>query len=447
MSYQEKKEEAVESLLRLKSRGKISLKPKFTSHFFRNRKKKNKLDLNKFNDVLKVDVKNKIVEVEGMCTFYDLAREVLKYGLLPVIVPELRNITMGGAISGLGLESSSFIYGMVHNSVIECDVLISTGEVVTCSRTQNKDLFYLLPNSIGSVGYVLKCKFKLKEAKKYVKVSFIRHKNVNEYFKDLKKKCKSMEVDFIDGVVFDKEHYVIIEGKLTDNLPAGIEPKIFEMSPYWKFIADKNNTELYTTTWNYLWRWDTDVFWSVGVGWMGKLTENKLFRFTLGRYFLRSHILGKINHLNRSYFKTCGTDKEEAILQDLCIDIDKCVDFFDWYNREIFVYPMWICPFSNREGQGKYVLHNFKFDYLVDIGIYTGKPKKIGKAENYYNRLLEEKVLELKGVKGLYSESHFTKDEFWKMYTKDKYFKYKKQFDPEGVFPDIYSKTIGSETL
>jgi FAD/FMN-containing dehydrogenase len=447
VSYPGKKEKVVKSLLRLQSRGKISLKPKFTSHFFRNRKKKNKLDLNKFNKILKVDVKNKIVEVEGMCTFYDLAREVLKYGLLPVIVPELRNITIGGAISGLGLESSSFIYGMVHNSVIECDVLISTGKIITCSRIQNKDLFYLLPNSIGSVGYVLKCKFKLKEAKKYVKISFVRHESAAEYFKDLKKKCKSMEVDFIDGVVFGNEHYVIIEGKLTNELPSAIKPRNFRMYPYWRFIADKNNVDLYMTIWDYLWRWDTDVFWSISGGWVGKLTENRLFRFTLGRYFLRSHILGKINHLNRRCFKPYGTDKKETILQDLCIGIDKCVDFIDWYNRKIFVYPIWICPILNRESQGKYVLHNFKLDYLVDIGIYAGKPQKAGKPKNYYNRLLEKKVLELKGMKGLYSESHFTKDEFWKIYDKDKYFKYKRRFDPEGIFPDIYSKTVGSETL
>ena len=405
------------------------------------------LDLNSFNQVIRVDTQNNFVEVEGMTTFYDLAKTTLKYNLLPAIVPELRNITIGGTISGLGIESSCFLFGMVHNAILECDVLTSTGEVITCSRTQNQELFYLLPNSIGSVGYVLKCKFQLRQAKKYVKLRFIRFSEAQRYFTELKQKCNKKECDFIDGVVYSKDHYVIIEGNLTDQLPLKEKPKNFKMAPFWRFIENKSHDEIFMTTWDYLWRWDTDAFWAVSGDWMGKLTENKLFRFTLGRYFLRSHILGKLNHLKKKYLKSSTLSKEEPILQDLCLDINKCSTFFGWYNEEIAVYPMWICPSSNTTETGKYVLHNFDFDYLVDIGIYTGKERQKGKPKNYFNKLLEEKVIELKGMKGLYSESYFSKEEFWQLYDEKNYVRLKKQFDPENIFPNIYDKTIGSKTL
>jgi FAD/FMN-containing dehydrogenase len=447
MSYEEKKLAAVEQLLQLKSKGQISLKPKFTSHFFRVRKKKNKLDLNNFNTVIRVDKQKKVVEVEGMCTFYDLTKEVLKHGFLPAIVPELRNITIGGTISGLGIESSSFIYGMVHNAVEECEVLTSTGEVILCSRKKNSDLFYLLPNSIGSVGYVLKCTFKLRPAKKFVRLNFRRYSNLEIYFQDLKKHCDAHNADFIDGVILSKNHAIIIEGTLTDILPSQTKTKNFRMSPYWRFVADTSHSEVYMTVWDYIWRWDTDAFWSVSEGWIGRLTENKIFRFTLGRFFLRSHILGKMNHLKSKYFKSSEPSKVEYILQDLCVDIDKCRQFFDWYEKEIAVYPLWICPASNKDEKGKYVLLNFDFDYMVDIGIYTGKARKEGESATYYNRLLEEKVVELKGMKGLYSVSHFTIREFWRVYDEETYFKLKKKFDPEDIFPDIFAKTIGSKTL
>lgn len=445
MSYEEKKHRAIKSLQNHKSKGKISLKPKFTSHFFRTRQKKNKLDLTYFNKVIKVDAKNKVVEVEGLCTFYDLTKEALRQNLLPVIVPEFRNITIGGAIAGLGLESSSFKYGMVHNSIIECDVLTSTGEVVTCSRTKNRDLFYLLPNSIGSVGYILKCKFKLRSAKKYVKINFIRYENSKDYFRNLKSECIAKDADFIDGIIFSKNHFVIIKGKLTDTLPKNEQTKNFKLIPYWKFIKNNPDGLIYMTTWDYLWRWDSDVFWSISVGWMRKISENKIFRFTVGRYILRSHILGKLNHLKREYFVAQKNEKEEKILQDVGIDIDKCAKFFDWYDKEVSVYPTWICPTLNTEGKGKYVLHNLDVKYLVDIGIYTSKIKKKGEKENYYNRLLEKKVIELKGNKGLYSENFFTSDEFWKLYNKNRYFKLKNKYDPENLFPDIYEKTISNK--
>ena len=45
--------------------------------------------------------------------------------------PELKTITLGGAITGLGIESSSFRNGMPHESVLEMDILTGDGRVVT----------------------------------------------------------------------------------------------------------------------------------------------------------------------------------------------------------------------------------------------------------------------------------------------------------------------------
>ncbi len=455
MTYLEKKQKAIEQFLFLKDKGPISLKPKFTSHFFRVRNKKNKLDLTAFDQVINVDIENKIVEVEGLCTFYNLAKECLNYNMLPVIVPELRNITIGGTISGLGIESSSYIYGMVHNSIIECDVLTSTGEVITCSREQNSDLFYALPNSIGTVGYVLKCKFKIRKSKKYTKIDLHRYSNSKEYFDALKSNCEEQKYDFIDGIIYSPDHYVMITGTLTNELPHSEKTINFKQEIYWKYMHDKELSYLYMNTWDYLWRWDTDVFWSLNVPYLGPIVNNKLFRLTLGRVLLKSHIMGKISHWylqfqNSSLYKFLNKnkiDEEEYILQDLCIDLDKCSVFLEWYKDKIAVYPIWICPSDNQQDQGKYPLHDFKCDYLVDIGIYTGKKREsLDLPSNYYNRLLEEKILELKGMKGLYSMSYFTENEFWSMYHKDRYLEIKKSYDPKNVFPDIFTKTIGKKT-
>lgn len=79
---------------------------------------------------------------------------------MPPIIPELRTITVGGAISGVAIESSSCNYGWFHNNVIEFDILLASGKIVTCSRdNQYKDLFY------GTLGYILKAKLNLVTAK------------------------------------------------------------------------------------------------------------------------------------------------------------------------------------------------------------------------------------------------------------------------------------------
>ena len=83
--------------------------------------------------------------------------ETLKIGKMPPIIPELRTITVGGAISGVGIESSSCNYGWFHNNVIEFDVLLASGKIVTCRRdNQYQDLFFGIPNSYGTLIYILK---------------------------------------------------------------------------------------------------------------------------------------------------------------------------------------------------------------------------------------------------------------------------------------------------
>ena len=43
---------------------------------------------------------------------------------MPLVVPQLKTITLGGAVTGLGIESTSFRHGLPHESVREMDVLL-----------------------------------------------------------------------------------------------------------------------------------------------------------------------------------------------------------------------------------------------------------------------------------------------------------------------------------
>ena len=92
---------------------------KTTSNLFRHRRRaaRHRLDVRGFDHVLHIDPWRMTADVEGMTTYEALVDETLRYGLLPAVVPQLKTITLGGAVSGLGIESSSFKYGLVHETV------------------------------------------------------------------------------------------------------------------------------------------------------------------------------------------------------------------------------------------------------------------------------------------------------------------------------------------
>ena len=65
-----------------------------------------------------------------------------------------------------------------------------------------------------------------------------------------------------------------------------------------------------------------------------------------------------------------------------------------------------------------------------------------GHAPGHFNRLIEEKVSELGGIKSLYSDSYFGRDEFDRLYGGEAYRQLKDKYDPSGTFPGLYDKCV-----
>ena len=131
---------------------------KRTSNLFRPRTEQPPagLDVAGLDGVLAIDPVARTADVQGMCTYERLVAECLRHGLMPKVVPQLKTITLGGAVTGLGIESSSFRNGLPHESVLEMDVLTGDGRLLTVSPSQHPDLFAGFPNSYGSLGYAVR---------------------------------------------------------------------------------------------------------------------------------------------------------------------------------------------------------------------------------------------------------------------------------------------------
>ena len=255
-NYEEKKRRLMESLQDQQADG-VRLQ-KNTSNLFRDRAqtKGAKLDVRDFNNVLKVDPTAGYVEVEGMTPYHSLVSECLKHGVMPTVVPELKSITIGGAATGVAIESSSFKYGLVHETLLEIEVLLADGSVVCCTPdNEHRDLFFAFPNSYGTLGYALKLKVKVVPVKPYVELTHIRHSHDKVYFDDIREWC-GQDIDFIDGTIFGPNELYITIGRFTDEAPYTSDYTYENI--YYQSIKDRETD--YLTTENYIWRWDTDWF-------------------------------------------------------------------------------------------------------------------------------------------------------------------------------------------
>ena len=424
----------------------ISLVPKKTTHIMRRRAKKSLLNLKEFNQIIKINPEKQEVEVEGCTRFYDIVKETLKYGLMPKVVPEFRGITIGGTVSGLGLESSSFKYGIVQETLKNITLLTGSGEVVTCSSNLHSDLFNALPNSFGSLGYVLKCTASLVDAKKYVRVTVLKFSDAPEYFERVNLETANSQNDFIDGAIFSGNEYVLVLGVMVNSPPENTKLLDLVANVYYERLKRcQNNENLYLGILDYLFRWDRDAFWGIeSYPTLKKIFRIKLLRMSILRPFLRTdrlltikRVADRISDVYNSAFSK-NPIRFEELIQDFGIDIQKAAEFMNWYNKELSIYPLWICPLKKMASV--YPLFDFNGDMIIDIGFYAKTLLDDEMAGDHYLLMGERKLHKMGGMKGLYSRNTYTLNEFWNIYNKEEYFRAKNKYDPKATFPDVYKK-------
>ncbi|HKP00138.1 MAG TPA: FAD-binding protein, partial [Nitrospiraceae bacterium] len=253
--YAGKRERAVAAIRTMNASNPLALE-KSTSNLFRQRAQEqvHRLDLRDFNHVIRVDEQEQVAEVEGLTTYEELVRETLPFHLMPTVVPQLKSITIGGAIAGIGIESTSFKCGFVHETVQELEILLPDGSVVVATQSnEHRDLFFGFPNSYGTLGYILKLKVQLLPIKPFVKLTHHRYSDWEQYFHAMARLCNERSVDFVDGAMFHDKELYITTGEFIDHAEWLSDYTYLQI--YYQSIRGKKTD--YLTAHDYLWRWDT----------------------------------------------------------------------------------------------------------------------------------------------------------------------------------------------
>ncbi|HEX6684622.1 MAG TPA: FAD-binding oxidoreductase [Candidatus Limnocylindrales bacterium] len=418
---------------------------KRTSNLFRFREDVGKgLDVSAFTSVLSVDPGSRTADVQGMTTYEDLVAATLPHGLMPLVVPQLKTITLGGAVTGLGIESTSFRNGLPHESVLEMEILTGDGRVVV-ARPDNEHaaLFDAFPNSYGTLGYVLRLRIELEPVLPFVKLTHRRFTDARSCFEALAKACDSGEHDFVDGTVFSPGEMYLTLASFTEDADG---PSDYTgLNIYYKSLREKQTDVL--TVHDYLWRWDTDWFWcsrALGV-------QNPYIRPLWPRRYRRSDVYRRIVAWDRRHRFSArlgsmrGRPREEPVVQDVEVPIERAPEFLSFFDEQIGISPVWLCPLRLRTAK-TWPLYPLKDETLyVNFGFWSSVALQPGMAEGHHNRIIEEKVTELGGHKSLYSSVHYGREEFWRLYHGQAYAPVKSAYDPAGRLPDLFDKCTSAK--
>ncbi|MQY08389.1 FAD-binding oxidoreductase [Actinomadura macrotermitis] len=402
------------------------------------------LDVSGFDKVLSVDPETRTAQVQGMTTYEDLVDATLPHGLMPTVVPQLKTITLGGAVTGLGIESTSFRLGLPHEAVLEMEVLTGAGEIVVATKdNEHSDLFHGFPNSYGTLGYSLRLKIGLIEVKPYVKVRHLRFASAAELTAAMAEITEAGEydgetVDFMDGTVFGADEQYITLGFFTDSAPYTSD--YTGQRIYYRSIQQRSVDFL--TVRDYIWRWDTDWFWCSGA--FG--VQNPLVRRVWPDKAKRSDVYRKLVAYDRRYQVIArierwkGLRPREDVIQDIEVPIERLPEFLEFFHDKVGMKPVWLCPLRAREGWPLYPLEPGRT--YVNVGFWGTVRLPPGQIPEYHNRLIERKVAALEGHKSLYSTAFYSRDEFWRYYDGETYQRLKEAYDPAKRLLDLYDKCV-----
>lgn len=414
-----------------------------TSNLFRDRAEqpKHRIDLRDFRQVLALDVAAGWVDVEGSTRYEDLVAATLPHGVMPAVVPQLKTITVGGAAAGVGIEATSFRHGLVHDTLLEFDVLLPDGRIVTCTPgNEHRDLYFGFPNSYGTLGYAIRLRQRTLPVRANVRVEHRRHADPRGFFDDLARQCEESAADFVDGVVFGPRELVLSVARFVDDAP-WLSDYTFR-NIYYRSLRSRETD--YLSAHDYLWRWDTDWFWCS----KNLYAQNPLVRRLLGRGRLNSRFYTRVMRWNARRGLTRRLARlrgrfTESVIQDVDIPLARAGEFLDFLSREIGILPVWICPIRPADASMRFTLYPLEPGVrYVNFGFWDVVESRTPHEAGHFVRLVEQEVMRLGGIKSLYSDSFFTREEFAQAYRMDEYAALKAKYDAAGRALGLYEKCV-----
>jgi FAD/FMN-containing dehydrogenase len=365
---------------------------------------------------------------------------------MPLVVPQLKTITLGGAVTGLGIESTSLRNGLPHESVTEMEILTGDGRVVHATDdNEHAELFRGFPNSYGTLGYALSLTIDLEPVQPFVHLRHFPFGTAEACMEAVRQiaaegSLRGHRADFVDGTAFSPDELYLTVGAFSAVAPWRSDYTGQQI--YYESI--RRDREDFLTIRDYLWRWDTDWFWCsrpFGV-------QKPMVRRLWPRRYRRSDVYRKLVALDRRYHLTSRLNarrnlaQREAVIQDVEIPAERGAEFLRSFAANVGMSPVWMCPLRLR-GDRAWPLYPLQpGEVYVNFGFWGTVPLPADQADGYHNRLVEGEVARLGGHKSLYSTSFYGEDEFYRRYNGQAYRALKRAYDGEGRLLGLYEKCV-----
>lgn len=411
------------------------------------------------DQILHCDFANKKVRVGAKMTMEKLVDALLPQGWIPCVVPEFKGITVGGAISGAAIESTSGLYGQFNDCCLSYEIW-NGKEKLHASPEENRELFYGVSGSYGSLGVILEAEISVIPTTGFLGLHYESFSNL-----DCALDAMASSKDAVEALVFSEERIVLVFAKEIDRKQADqcLRLNLSSTASEWfyshvnRVVKDKKEAFESISVRDYLFRHDRGAFWMAGYGLsLPVLASYLMHKWGFQNRSLLPHVKPKNpGYLYRALFgwfldsqtlykslHTGGEDffERKVVVQDFYLPKAPSLKFIKHVLKKYQITPLWICPVLSTEKPQIFSPHRTKAqELLFDIGVY-GIP--FGCSASEAVKEMEERVFEWGGKKMLYSQNYYPKEKFWEIYSKKEYEILRKKYTENSPILDIEEKVL-----
>ncbi|TAI62819.1 FAD-binding protein [Bradyrhizobium sp. Leo170] len=147
------------------------------------------------------DVEADRIVVEAGATWQSVLDATLARGLTPAVLTNYLGLSVGGTIAIGGIGGTSSRYGMQADHVLELSVVTGDGRELTCSATENPDLFDAVRAGLGQCGIITRASLRLARAPDRVRRYQLFYRDLASLTADQRRMLTAGRFDQLQGAI------------------------------------------------------------------------------------------------------------------------------------------------------------------------------------------------------------------------------------------------------
>jgi cytokinin dehydrogenase len=157
------------------------------------------LDMRSLAGEIVVDVERRCVSSLAGTLWRDLLAETLRYGLLPPVLTNNLDVTVGGTLSVAGIGVASFRAAAQVDQCGELEVVTGAGDRIVCSPTAEPELFDAVRAGLGLCGLITRATLRLRPCKPAARTFYLLYDDLGTLMADERTLIERGSADYLES--------------------------------------------------------------------------------------------------------------------------------------------------------------------------------------------------------------------------------------------------------